>query len=91
MKVVTFDEMGIDMSSHVDHIVESQHPVSFHHAVDAIGHPVRQPRHIHGVGSSQGTAAIWLASLVRCIGHQHKAELFDGLHKRGDNILRTAC
>lgn len=76
-----------DIRSHVDHIVESQHSVGFHHAVDTVGHPVGPLCYPHSIGGSQSIASIWLASLVGSISHQHQAELFDRLYQRGDDVL----
>lgn len=81
---------GRAKASHVDHIVESQHAIGFHHAVNAVGHPVRPICHAHG-GCGQDIAVVrLLTGLVRCVCHQDKAKLFDGLHECRHNVLDKA-
>ena len=75
--------------SHIDHIVESQDTVGFHHAIHAVRHPVRPLGHAHGIGRGEGVGAIRLPSLVAGVGHQHEAEFFDSLDEGGHDILST--
>lgn len=76
--------------SHIDHIVESQDTVRSHHAIHAVGHPVRPLGHAHGIGRGEGISAIGLPNLIAGVGHQHEAKFFDSLHESGDDVLGSA-
>jgi len=80
---------------HIDHIVESQDAVGFHHAVDTVGHAVCPVRHTQCAGTRVVVCAcrrcgiaVGMAGFVRRIGDQYKAELFDCFHKGRDDVLR---
>lgn len=55
--------------SHIDHIVESQDAVGFHHAIHAVRHPVCPLGHAHGIGRGDGVGTVWLPDLVAGVGH----------------------
>ena len=76
--------------SHIDHIVESQDTVGFHHAINAVGHPVRPLGHANGIGRGEGISAVGLSSLIAGVGHQDKTKFFDSLHESGDDVLKSA-
>ncbi len=74
--------------SHIDHIVESQDAVGFHHAIHAVRHPVCPLGHAHGIGRAEGVGTVGLPGLVAGVRHQHEAEFFDSLDEGGHDILR---
>lgn len=84
------DGMQCMWRSHIDHIVESQDTVGFHHAIHAVGHPVRPLGHAHGIGRGEGIGAIGLPSLITGVAHQYEAEFFDSLHESRDDVLKSA-
>lgn len=80
---------------HIDHIVESQDAVGFHHAVDTVGHAVCPVRHTQCAGTRVVVCAcrrcgiaIGMSGFVRRIGDQYKAEFFNRFHKGRNDVLK---